>query len=343
MRIEPTREGKRFLLALLVVGFTSLNTGNNLMYLTFSMMAALFVISLVAGFLNLKSLQTALQVDEPIFAGQSKEILLSVKNRKWFTSYSIRFLLEGITREGLYIAKVPPGNVTRINQRVLFQKRGVYEMRYAIVQTSFPFIFFRFRQKAPLSAGTRGTTLRVVVYPRLLDIERVFGTAILTEEQRGRLLQTEGEEVHSLRQYRPGDHWRAIHWKSTAKRGDLMVKEFVVDEPERVTVVLDNSLCKEEEAFEKAVSLSASLLYEAVQRGYSVRLITSSKAFPFGSGMEHLWRMLDCLAVLRSPRPFEAVPPMEEREILFLVLPDEKTFLGHLIPRAERVFYASDI
>ena len=66
----------------------------------------------------------------------------------------------------------------------------------------------------------------LLVYPRLADLDEVF-TDAGGQTPGGRQLllrRTTGFELHSVREYEQGESLRRVHWPSTAKRGQLMVK-----------------------------------------------------------------------------------------------------------------------
>jgi len=83
---------------------------------------------------------------------------------------------------------------------------------------------------------------------------------------------------HAIREYVPGDARRQIHWKSTAKTGRLMVRQFEETRRSRLAVIL--SLAESEYAtddeFELAVSAAASLGVQAVRDGRDIDVVTGS-------------------------------------------------------------------
>ena len=87
-----------------------------------------------------------------------------------------------------------------------------------------------------------------------------------------------GDVVRGVRDYVPGDPVRRVHWPSTARRGDLVVKE--VEEPgaPRLVVVLD--LGGGAAAGEAAAARAAWYAYEALRRGYEVVLATAEPGGP---------------------------------------------------------------
>src|SRR5665213_1254905 len=80
----------------------------------------------------------------------------------------------------------------------------------------------------------QGEPQALVVYPRLVSLDRLFseGGAHAQEGRRMLLQRPTGFELHSVREYAHGDSLRKVHWGSTARRGQLMVKE-LEDAPRR--------------------------------------------------------------------------------------------------------------
>ncbi len=84
---------------------------------------------------------------------------------------------------------------------------------------------------------------------------------------------------HAIREYMPGDSRRHVHWKSTAKTGALMVRQFEESRRARIAVVLDvlAGRYEDEDEFELAVSAAASLALQAIRDGREVLMATASR------------------------------------------------------------------
>lgn len=82
-----------------------------------------------------------------------------------------------------------------------------------------------------------------------------------------------GELTKAVRPYRSGDAMRQIHWKTTARTGQLAVRESEGDAPwQELAVMLDASAEHSAESFELAVEIAASLLTQAQKLGMEARL-----------------------------------------------------------------------
>lgn len=84
---------------------------------------------------------------------------------------------------------------------------------------------------------------------------------------------------HAIRPYAPGDSRRQIHWKSTAKTGDLMVRQYEESRRSRIAVVLSCAADEYADAdeFELAVSAAASIAVQAIRDGRDLDVMASAE------------------------------------------------------------------
>ena len=104
---------------------------------------------------------------------------------------------------------------------------------------------------------------------------------------------------HTLREYVPGDDLRHVHWKSSARTGSLMVRQYVDTDIPELTVVLDvarTAYDPDGDGFEAACEAAASIIEAFHRQGFSVRLMTSGGT-SVASGPETL-HLLDLIARL---------------------------------------------
>jgi uncharacterized protein (DUF58 family) len=121
------------------------------------------------------------------------------------------------------------------------------------------------------------------VVPRVVPLpsQRLAGEYAGSGESRARSVAVHGEDDAATREYRRGDDLRRVHWRSTARTGELMVRREEQPWDSRATVVLDTrSYAHRGEgptaSFEWAVSAVASVAMHLRGAGYKLRLVTGS-------------------------------------------------------------------
>jgi hypothetical protein len=126
----------------------------------------------------------------------------------------------------------------------------------------------------------------------------------------------DSEEFMSMRDYRPGDPLRKIHWKSWAKTDRPIVKEYQDEFFIRHALILDTFQDVEYgEAFEEAVSVAASFACSIQTQESLLDLMfvgTDAYCFTSGRGIAYTDRMLEILAAVQSctEKPFSTLPPL---------------------------------
>jgi len=123
----------------------------------------------------------------------------------------------------------------------------------------------------------------------------------------------ESDEFVSLRDYRPGDPMRHIHWRSWARTGRPIVREFQDEFFVRHALILDAFAAPEQTAaFEEAVSVAASFACAIdTQESLLDLMFVGSQAvrFTVGRGLSHMEQALEILAAVQPCRekPFRAL------------------------------------
>jgi hypothetical protein len=126
----------------------------------------------------------------------------------------------------------------------------------------------------------------------------------------------DSEEFVSLREYRPGDPLRRIHWRSWARTGKPVVKEYQDEFFVRHALVLDTFLgTGHQQVFEEAVSVAASFVCTLQSQESLLDLLfvgAQAHCFTSGRGLGHTQRMLEVLASVQActGTPFSALPPL---------------------------------
>jgi uncharacterized protein (DUF58 family) len=125
----------------------------------------------------------------------------------------------------------------------------------------------------PLSAAGA-----LLVYPRLVELERLFSESgdRALDGRRLLLRRPSGFDLHSVREYEQGESLRKVHWRSTARRGQLMVKELEDSPRDEVAVVLDaDPATVVGNSFEVQVRAAGSILQAHARRGRRAVLLVN--------------------------------------------------------------------
>ncbi|MBW4451981.1 MAG: DUF58 domain-containing protein [Nostoc indistinguendum CM1-VF10] len=157
------------------------------------------------------------------------------------------------------------------------QRRGVYRWHRVELGSGAPLGLFWCRRQRDCAATA-------IVYPTVLPLAICPLVDEMGQEEskrgdpRGRPLQTATTGlVRSLRPYRLGDPTRLIHWRTSARYGELRVRELeMVAGGQEIVIALDSASNWEEENFEQAVIAAASLYFYAQQQQLQVQLWTAS-------------------------------------------------------------------
>jgi uncharacterized protein (DUF58 family) len=137
--------------------------------------------------------------------------------------------------------------------------------------------------------------VELFVHPKVIGLDSLSpGLQRDLEGQATRDLSTSDLAFHTLRDYTPGDDWRHVHWRSTAKAGKLLVRQFQDTRRSQLTVVVDGAVAsyRTEDEFELAMSAAGSICVRAVKDQQDVCLVAASHAVTAASS----YRILDTLS-----------------------------------------------
>ncbi|MFS0854154.1 DUF58 domain-containing protein [Microbacterium sp. 179-I 3D4 NHS] len=173
-----------------------------------------------------------------------------------------------------------PPESGRLEYRITGVRRGVWPVGPLLLRTVDP---FGLAQRVQEFGDTRTVTVVpevVALAPLAVRVGAAGGTAHTSSSRLG-----QGADNLSPRAYLPGDSMRRIHWRATAHRGQLMVRQEEEESSPDALVILDRSRSRwtpddpdAEAAFEAAVSLCASAAIHLADEGYGVDVIDSSGA-----------------------------------------------------------------
>jgi uncharacterized protein (DUF58 family) len=154
--------------------------------------------------------------------------------------------------------------------------RGRYPFGSSVVVLEDPFGL----ERRELTLPSPGALL---VYPRLTDLDGLFSESGAYAHDGRRLLlrRPSGFDLHSVREYEDGESLRKVHWRSTAHRGQLMVKDLEDAPRDEIAVVLDASAgggagTPPDSSFDLQVRAAGSILAAHARRGRRALLVVNS-------------------------------------------------------------------
>lgn len=294
-RIRFTAEGAWFTLITLGVGFAALNTGNNLIYLVLGMMLTLIALSGILSELSVSTLSADRKVPDEIYAGREVGVVLSLYNLKdRLPALGIELQESGlinVARGRGYFVMVPAQTHRSHRVTYTFKHRGIHQLEGFVVGTSYPFGLFNRSYRLTLQQP-------VMVFPEIhpIDEKTALSRALGGEESLAK--KGLGEEFYGLRDFVVGDDPRHVHWKTTARRGRLTLRENSQEGRRRVIIRFEPGPSPDLAKFEEAVSTAASYVHHYIGLGWVVGYEGPGEGIPPEEGRSHLRRILRSLALI---------------------------------------------
>jgi uncharacterized protein (DUF58 family) len=303
-RLRFTRAGWLFSGGSVLLGFAAIGTGNNLLFLMLGAMLGFIVLS---GWLSEQMLRR-LTVRRRVGRGRAGEpvpvgYLLHNGNRR-LAAYSVEAGEEGWPSRA-WAPVIPAGAAASVRAERRWEARGVYRLETVTLSTSFPFGLFVKERDVDLPG-------EVVVWPRA-------DRALREPRPAGERVRRSGEsfagaagargEYRGLRPFRSGDDPRDVHWRTTARVGEPVVREYERDRSRALWLCLDLRAAPGDDA-EEAVEIAASLAAAAARRGDAFGLATQDVRIAPAGGAAQCERVMDALArtAFRPDAPRLAAP-----------------------------------
>ena len=288
----------------------SLHWGINLLYVSAAFLLGGALCGAAWPWLMLARLTVAWELPEHVFAREPFTATARLRNAKrLFSSFGLWVGTDGGPLEAgvepVAVSRLRAGQTASLPVQQYMPRRGLQRLQPLTARTTFPF---------GLLEAARRTQLRreLLVLPHVghinADLMRRHGGGEAEWLMTLRRRDPEGE-FHSLREYRPGDNPRLIHWPTSARLHKLYVREFERREQHSVLILLDAyappagpAAAAEERLarFEKAVSFAATLaaLLTRMNTFYAfASYCPALVALPYDVGRGHLFSVLETLAL----------------------------------------------
>ena len=326
-RIALTLPGLFLMVLALGIGSAAYNTASNILFITLSLLLACLLLSGLLSWFNFMGLCWRVRPQGPWRAGHETLVTVELRNSKrWLPTYSVWFELatqprhipepdnggkdlrmrEILAAAEKYITRgrvrlrerVDPGGTATLDWGVKPARRGAALLELTAVGSLFPFGFLR------KNIGT-DQKQTVLVWPAQVEYQWTGAMAAHAGSQGRRTARAgTGDDLLALRKYQQGDSHRLIHWKASARLGQLMIRQFAAESRDGYVLCLDSSAAvwTRPEQFELLCSLAATLAEDLFAAGRLRGVILNGGALRETRGLRDVEAWLDELARL-EPLP----------------------------------------
>ncbi|RMH02373.1 MAG: DUF58 domain-containing protein [Aquificota bacterium] len=282
-KVKVNRAGSLFVGISVFLGVAAVNTANNLLYIIVSFLLSFMLVSGLLSLYNLRGLRLEAIPPAEVYADTEASFRLILENTKRFPSFVIKVLEEG--GSSFLFPMVKTKQEGRLS--VKFKKRGFYPSLRLVVGSSFPVGLFEryYEVEVPIN---------LVVFPKLLEASP--SELLPFAEDKGFALHStlRGYDVVSgVREYK-GEPLKLIHWKTSAKRGELYVKDMYEESAKPVVINLDTL----RGSLEERISKGAFLVVKFSREGRAVGLKVGGLFIEPSVGNGHRRELLKTLALL---------------------------------------------
>ena len=286
LRLNLTRLGLEYLAAMILVGRFAMNSGNNLLYLVFSFMLGLF---LVSGWVSRAALQD-LGLDRleegNLFARVRGGVRVRLHDRRprRLRALELRLELEdGRAEPGFYAGGQDARDTPLVVLHTRVERRGWCRLLSLELKTSYPFGFIEKSWRYPLDQ-------KVLVLPH----PRTSTQPLVLAGESRRARSVPGDvSPEGARPYRRGDAPSRVHWKRTAQRRAPWVRTFEGEEAHGLQLRLDLTRWSQGREFERELErLSGAILQTRLQKRDVFLEVQSTEGLRDFAGHSECWRAL---------------------------------------------------
>ncbi len=344
-RVRYTREGVIYFIVWACLLATGLQQQINLILLVAALAAGPMVGSFWSSAAMLRKVRTTRRVPPYAFSGEPLFIDYLLENDRPHSAALALIMSDEMAPvdrsisggSSLYPRGFFPRVAGRARARVRWEgiapRRGRYRFRAFDLVTRSPFGLLERRV-----SGGEPTTM--TIYPTVGQLTRrwqhIHREANETRRGSRHDRSIQQQEYHGLRDYRPGDSPRWIHWRTSARLGQLMVKEFEQQHDQDLAVLVDPWLPAgrvtpdQRELVEEAIRFAATVCLDTCRHA-GRRLLLGTTGTPPGlrqgpASVKLLHEMLEQLATLRGSADgtlaglFDLIPPSTLRESIIVVV-----------------------
>jgi uncharacterized protein (DUF58 family) len=303
-RLRLLRPGTFLLIGVIGLGLATLNTGNNLLYLLLGALLGTIVLSGWLSEESVRPLRVVRQLPRSAIAGQPAWIRYRVRHAERRAAACAVTIREAGQAGAAFLPLLRPGELATVTAEYVFDRRGVYLLERITLATRFPFGLFLKERDVRQPA-------ELVVWPRtdrtVRPVRHAGGRAPRGEPVKALQAGMERGSFRGLRPYRSGDDPRDVHWRSTARAGEPIIREYDRVGEGDLWLCLDGRGTNGGSREEAAVEIAAALARAAAAAGARFGFLAGELRIEPATGQRQLERVLDGLAVV-SFGP-DAAPP----------------------------------
>jgi len=350
-----------YLVVTALVTFAAFYTQANLLFWALGLVVGAFGVSLIAATITLNGIEVKRLTPSRGVVGEPLVLRHHLTNRSRFACFSVEIIetwegyrpgrrsvgprgekparLKG--RPFGWVLHIGPGQSIQAEAPCWPLRRGLLRFEKIIVRSGFPFGVMR-KAVGFQQAG------EVLIYPPIRRLSRQAALSLSSTDLSTAKHADRGggmDEFFGLRPYRPGDSYKLIDWKHSARTSNLVSREMAKPRPPRMMILLDllpGAVAQPApppgaadpawvDAQEEAINLAGSLIREAYLHGIHVGLAVTGAAcppVPMHHNQSHRRRLLDTLARL-DLADTQTTPPAAPIQPTVFIRPDAPADLGN--------------
>ncbi len=299
--MRPTRLGKQglgFYAAIGVAFFAS--AYSNLFFLLLAFLTLMALMNVAWTLRNMRGVTGEILEVEPSPAGAGQPIRAHLK-APGRARYQVACELELDGHDPVSIQADALVTETVVDGRLPPMRRGLYHIRRACLVSSYPLGLLRSAREIPAPQ-------ELIVYPEPTELPEARSGSEALAELCGHHGAPDGRlQPSGLREYRTGDELRAVHWKASARRTSLVIKEWEGGSGQSLEVLLDRRC--EPDALEEALALLSALIHVARDNKELVTIHSQDLVATYGKGHRPWRNALRFLARATTLPADGAAPP----------------------------------
>lgn len=264
--------------------------------------ATFLVLAVVIGVISVRLAQPSVGVSRSITPVQVHDgdraiVVVGLVPGQTIHSATVIDEVHGLGTARFVTGRIHAGEHVEARYEILCHPRGVYRIGPATVIVEDPFGLAQ-------SVGSAKSVDRLVVFPAVEELAGLpagRGLDPSADATRASFTQAGGEDFFTLREYQIGDDLRRVHWPTSAKRDELMIRQLEAHWQSRALVLLDtrSSSYPHDTDFEHAVSGAASVVRHLFRNGYRPTLWVTGGSAVGADAPEGYRRAMEELAVVQ--------------------------------------------